>query len=66
MSAFTVTLVPAFQYVAGRQWTSLSLTQCHEPFWAGCETTWRLFSMAAWSVTGTSNFTITGIPTPTV
>ena len=42
------------------------LIQCHEPFWAGWETTWRCLSIDARSVTGTSNRTITGIPMPTV
>src|SRR4051812_18034421 len=66
MSALTVTLVPARQNFAGRQCTSVSLIQCHAPFCAGCETTFRCFSIDALSVTGTSKRTITGIPMPTV
>src|SRR3954451_13693804 len=66
MSALTVTSVPAFQYVAGRQCTSESLIQCQAPCWFEGFRTLRWSSMDALSVTGTSNRTITGMPTPTV
>ncbi len=38
MSAFTVTLVPGFQNLAGRQCTSLSEIQWNAPAWAGTVT----------------------------
>ena len=65
-SMSTLTSVPAFQYVFGRQCASLSLIQCHEPRCAGVDVTSMCFSKAALSVTGTSKVTITGMPTPTV
>ena len=61
-----MTSVPAFQYFFGRQWTSLSLSQCQEPGCAGVLVTFMCFSNDARSVTGTSKVTITGMPTPTV
>ena len=62
----TCTSVPAFQYVFGRQCASVSLIQCQVPGCCGVEVTSMCFSNAARSVTGTSNVTITGMPTPTV
>jgi len=44
----------------------VSLSQCHEPAWAGFAVTVMCFSNDALSVTGTSKVTITGMPTPTV
>jgi len=45
----------------GRQWTSVLDCQPHEPSWAGFEVTVMCFWNAALSVTGTSNFTTTGM-----
>ena len=58
--------MPAFQYFFGRQCASVSLSQCQVPGWAGVGSTVMCFSNAAWSVTGTSKVTTTGMPTPTV
>ena len=58
--------MPGFQKCTGRQWTSWSLIQCQAPRCFGLLVTCRCFSIEALSVTATSNFTITGMPTPTV
>ena len=58
--------MPGFQYELGRQWASRSLSQYHEPRWAGWLVTAMCFSKVARSVTGRSKVTITGMPTPTV
>ncbi len=57
-STSTSTLVPALQYVLGRQWASVSLSQYQEPVWAGVEVTFMCFSNSARSVTGRSKVTI--------
>ncbi|MDT4886142.1 hypothetical protein FQZ97_1224560 [compost metagenome] len=65
MPMSTLTLVPAFQYALGRQWATVSLTQRHEPFWAGVAVTFMWRSKLALSLTGRSKVTMTGMPTPT-
>ncbi len=44
----------------------MELSQCHEPGCAGFDVTLMCRSNAAWSVTGRSKLTTTGMPTPTV
>src|SRR6478736_4337059 len=64
--ASTCTLVPAFQYVLGRQCASRELSQYQEPAWAGVAVTVMCFSKLALSTTGRSKRTTTGRPMPTV
>ncbi len=66
MSTSTATLEPAFQYDLGRQWASVSLIQFQAPGCFGVDSTFMCRSNVALSVTGMSNVTMTGIPTPTV
>ena len=66
MSTLMLTWVPAFHISLGRQCTSVLESQPHDPSWAGVEVTVMCFWNAARSVTGTSNFTTTGMATPTV
>ena len=59
-------MVPAFQYVLGRQCASFDESQYQEPAWAGVVVTVIFFSKLALSTTGRSKRTTTGMPTPTL
>src|SRR5580704_13224297 len=65
--AFTVTLVPEGQYVAGRKCTTLAVSQCHPPITAGVDSTWICSSSDARAATGmlVLNFRSMVSPTPT-
>src|SRR5665811_1888614 len=65
----TATLVPGIQYCSGRHISCRSSSHPHAPGWTGTVATLRCFSTSArraFVVTAESNWTITGIPTPTV
>src|SRR3954469_7640944 len=63
----TLTLVPAAQNAAGRQWASLARVQCQAPATAGVVATVMCRStLACWVLgIGWLKMTATGMPTPT-
>ena len=63
--AFTVTLVPAGQNVAGRKWTTSAVSQCQPPITAGVEVTWMCSSSAARTPTGMLTLKRRSIVSPT-
>src|SRR5690349_7525190 len=67
--ALMVTVVPGFQYVAGRHISWRLSSQPQAPFWAGLVVTLTSFSTWARSsgvATAESNWMLAGMPTPTV